>query len=387
MPITVMLLSLCQALLVCGNVLLIAVSPLIGADLAPSSSWSTAPVATQWLGLMSATIPASLIMGRLGRKRGFLLGNLIGLAGALLAAQALVVSHFVLFLLATWLIGVGIGFGQLYRFAAIEAAPAPLRDKAIGLVMGGGVIAAFAGPWLARISREVGEVPFLGSFIGLAALYCLALIILSITRLPTLHATHADGVPRPLGDILKQPAFIIAVVTAMVGYGVMNLAMTATPLAMAGAGHHFDHVSMTIQWHVVAMFLPSFFTGHLSARLGARRVITMGCLLMIGSAFAAQFEAGIAGFNIALILLGLGWNFTFLPATGLLTESYQPVEKARAQAANEFCVFGTVALTALMAGPLVSAFGWASLNLWLIPLCVLPLVLLMWQHRTRLAQA
>lgn len=387
MPITVMLLSLCQALLVCGNVLLIAVSPLIGADLAPSSSWSTAPVATQWLGLMSATIPASLIMGRLGRKRGFLLGNLIGLAGALLAAQAMMVSHFVLFLLATWLIGVGIGFGQLYRFAAIEAAPAPLRDKAIGLVMGGGVIAAFAGPWLARISREVGEVPFLGSFIGLAALYCLALIILSITRLPTLHATHADGVPRPLGDILKQPAFIIAVVTAMVGYGVMNLAMTATPLAMAGAGHHFDHVSMTIQWHVVAMFLPSFFTGHLSARLGARRVITMGCLLLIGSAFAAQFEAGIAGFNIALILLGLGWNFTFLPATGLLTESYQPVEKARAQAANEFCVFGTVALTALMAGPLVSAFGWASLNLWLIPLCVLPLVLLMWQHRTRLAQA
>ncbi|MGY4876848.1 MFS transporter [Vreelandella aquamarina] len=387
MPITVMLLSLCQALLVCGNILLIAISPLIGAELAPSATWSTAPVATQWLGLMCATIPASLIMGRLGRKRGFLLGNLIGLVGALLAAQALMLSHFGLFLLATWLIGVGIGFGQLYRFAAIEAAPASLRDKAIGLVMGGGVIAAFAGPWLARISREIGEVPFLGSFIGLAALYCLALIILSITRLPTLHATHADGVPRPLGDILKQSAFIIAVVTAMVGYGVMNLAMTATPLAMAGAGHHFDHVSMTIQWHVVAMFLPSFFTGHLSARLGARRVIAMGCLLLIGSAFVAQFEAGIVGFNIALILLGLGWNFTFLPATGLLTESYQPVEKARAQAANEFCVFGTVALTALLAGPLVSTFGWASLNLWLIPLCVLPLVLLMWQHRTRLAQA
>lgn len=387
MPITVMLLSLCQALLVCGNILLIAISPLIGAALAPSATWSTAPVATQWLGLMCATIPASLIMGRLGRKRGFLLGNLIGLAGALLAAQALVLSHFGLFLLATWLIGVGIGFGQLYRFAAIEAAPAPLRDKAIGLVMGGGVIAAFAGPWLARISREVGEVPFLGSFIGLAALYCLALIILSITRLPTLRATHADGVPRPLGDILKQPTFVFAVITAMVGYGVMNLAMTATPLAMADAGHHFDHVSMTIQWHVVAMFLPSFFTGHLSARLGARRVIAMGCFLLLCSAVAAQFEAGLAGFNCALILLGLGWNFTFLPATGLLTESYQPVEKARAQAANEFCVFGTVALTALLAGPLVSTFGWASLNLWLIPFSLLPLMLLIWQHRTRLAQA
>lgn len=157
---------------------------------------------------MCATIPASLIIGRLGRKRGFLLGNLIGLVGALLAAQALVVPHFGLFLLATWLIGGGIGFGQIYRFAAIEAAPAPLRDKAIDLVMGGGVIAAFADPWLARISRKVGEVPFLGSFIGLAALYCLALIILSITRLPTLHATPTACLD-PLAISTNSPRLLL----------------------------------------------------------------------------------------------------------------------------------------------------------------------------------
>ena len=387
MPLTVTLLSLCQALLVTGNVLLIAVSPLIGASLAPNASWSTAPVATQWLGLMCATIPASLIMARLGRKRGFMLGNIVGLVGALVAVQALMGEHFGLFLLATWLIGIGIGFGQLYRFAAVEAAPALMRDRAIGLVMGGGVLAAFAGPWLARVSRELGEVPFLGSFVGLAVLYALALAVLMLTRLPPASRTHCEGSALPLGKILRQPGFIVAVSAAMVGYGVMNLAMTATPLAMEGAGHHFNHVSMTIQWHVVAMFLPSFFTGHLATRFGAKQVIVAGCLLLVASALVAQWGIGLVGFNVALILLGLGWNFTFLPATGLLTESYRPVDKARTQAANEFLVFGTAAVTALFAGPLVSGLGWAMLNLLLIPVALVPLVVLVWQHRIRLASA
>ena len=387
MPLTVTLLSICQALLITGNVLLNAVSPLIGASLAPSTFWSTAPVATQWLGLMCATIPASLMMARLGRKRGFMLGNLVGLIGALIAVQALIGERFGLFLLATWLIGIGIGFGQLYRFAAVEAAPMPMRDRAIGLVMGGGVLAAFAGPWLARVSRELGDVPFLGSFVGLAALYALALVVLMQTQLPPASRTHGEGNALPLGKILRQPAFILAVSAAMVGYGVMNLAMTATPLAMARAGHHFNHVSMTIQWHVVAMFLPSFFTGHLSSRFGAKQVIVAGCLLLVASGLVAQLGVGLAGFNVALILLGLGWNFTFLPATGLLTESYRPVDKARTQAANEFLVFGTAAITALLAGPLVSSLGWATLNLVLIPIALVPLAVLVWQHRDRLASA
>ena len=336
---------------------------------------------------MCATIPASLIMARLGRKRGFILGNLLGLVGALVAVQALIGERFGLFLLSTWLIGIGIGFGQLYRFAAVEAAPTPMRDRAIGLVMGGGVLAAFAGPWLARVSRELGEVPFLGSFVGLAALYALALVVLMLTQLPPASRTHGEGNALPLGKILRQPGFIVSVSAAMVGYGMMNLAMTATPLAMAGAGHHFNHVSMTIQWHVVAMFLPSFFTGHLATRFGAKQVIVAGCLLLVASALVAQLGISLAGFNVALILLGLGWNFTFLPATGLLTESYRPVDKARTQAANEFLVFGTAAITALLAGPLVSGLGWATLNLVLIPIALVPLAVLVWQHRTRLENA
>ena len=381
MPLTVTLLSLCQALLVSGNILLIAVSPLIGASLASTANWATAPVASQWLGLMCATIPASLIMGRLGRKRGFVLGNLIGLIGTAVAISALRQQSFGLFLLATWLIGIGIGFGQLYRFAALEAAPEALRDKALGLVMGGGVLAAFAGPWLARFSRELSETPFLGSFVGLGVLYVLALGILLCTRLPVAFVQAVEGEKKPLSAILRQPGFLLAVSAAAIGYGVMNLAMTATPLAMAGAGHDFNHVATTIQWHVVAMFLPSFFTGHLTARFGAPRMIGAGCLLLVASAVAAQFDAGFAGFNVALILLGLGWNFTFLPATGLLTQSYQPADKARTQAANEFLVFGTVALTALLAGPLVNTLGWAMLNALLIPVSLLPVVLLIWQRR------
>lgn len=387
MPLTVTLLSLCQALLVSGNILLIAVSPLIGASLAPTATWATAPVASQWLGLMCATIPASLIMGRLGRKRGFVLGNLVGLVGTAVAIAALRQQSFGLFLLATWLIGIGIGFGQLYRFAAIEAAPSALRDKALGLVMGGGLLAAFFGPWLARFSRELSETPFLASFIGLGVLYVLALGILLCTRLPTAFVDVVEGERKPLSAILRQPIFLLAVGSAAIGYGVMNLAMTATPLAMAGAGHDFNHVATTIQWHVVAMFLPSFFTGHLTTRFGAPRMIGTGCLLLAASAGVAQFDAGLVGFNLALILLGLGWNFTFLPATGLLTQSYQPADKARTQAANEFLVFGTVALTALLAGPLVSTLGWATLNALLIPVSLLPIGLLMWQHRLPLRTA
>ncbi|SHF01554.1 Predicted arabinose efflux permease, MFS family [Modicisalibacter ilicicola DSM 19980] len=379
MPVTVILLSLCQALLVSGNILLVAVSPLIGAKLAPGAGWATAPVAMQWLGLMCATIPASLIMARLGRKRGFVLGNLVGLGGVGVASLALINEQFLLFMLSTWLLGIGIGFGMLYRFAAVEAAAPEQRDRAIGLVMGGGVLAAFFGPWLARASRALVDTPFLGSFLGLGMLYLLALVILLLLRLPPPQATHSDGPARPMAAIMRQPAFIIAVLTGLIGYGVMNLAMTATPLAMEREGFHFDHVATTIQWHVLAMYLPAFFTGWLTARMGPRPVIVLGCLMLTGCGIVVQFDTSLPGYYTALILLGLGWSFTFLPATGLLTETYRPAEKARTQAANEFLIFSTVGVTALLAGPLEAYLGWAGLNALLLPLSLLPLVALLWQ--------
>lgn len=381
MPRVVLLLSLCQALLVSGNILLIAVSPLIGSQLAPSPMWSTAPVATQWLGLMCATIPASLIMGRLGRRRGFVLGNLLGLSGACLAMLALQAQQFVLFLASTWLIGIGIGFGQLYRFAAVEAAPEGGRDRAIGLVMGGGVLAAFAGPWLARNSQALADTPYLGSFFGLAGLYLLALILLRWVHITAPAPQHDTATTqRPLLHIMRQPSFILAATSAMVGYGVMNLAMTATPIAMSHDGHDFNQVATTIQWHVVAMFLPSFLTGRLTARFGPVTMIVTGCLLLAASVAVAQLQTSYTHFVAGLVLLGLGWNFTFLPATGLLTEVHTPQERARTQAANEFLVFSTVAITALIAGPLVDTMGWATLNAALLPLCLLPPLTLLWRR-------
>ncbi|MBY5970382.1 MFS transporter [Halomonas denitrificans] len=376
MPTGVVLLSLCQALLVSGNILLIAVSPLIGQALAPTPWLSTLPVATQWLGLMLATLPASLIMGRLGRKRGFVIGNLIGLGGTVAACVTLVAGNFVGFAMATTAIGIGIGFGQLYRFAAIEIAPAQARDRAVGLVMGGGVLAAFFGPWLARFSQDASVTPFLGSFIGLGALYLIALGLLLVIPLPPVDRQARNEPARPMAELLRQSKLWLAILGAMVGYGVMNLAMTATPLAMATHGHAFHHVSMTIQWHVLAMFVPSFFTGRLTQRLGAPSMIALGCVLLMASALTALGPSTIAGFNITLVLLGLGWNFTFLPATGLLTECYQPAEKARVQALNEFLVFTTAAITALAAGPLVGVLGWQTLNLWLLPMAALPLVVI-----------
>ncbi|WP_227369804.1 MFS transporter [Halomonas sp. M20] len=380
MPLTVTLLSLCQALLVSGNILLIAVSPLIGAELAPGPNWATAPVAMQWLGLMCATIPASLIMGRLGRKRGFMLGNLIGLGGVLVAGLALVGEQFGTFMLGTWLIGIGIGFGMLYRFAAVEAATPELKDRAIGLVMGGGVLAAVLGPWLARSSQGLFETPFLGSFLGLGLLYVIALIVLAFTRLPPPQTTHDDGPARPLSEIVRQPTFIVAALTGLIGYGVMNLAMTATPLAMHRAGFHFDHVATTIQWHVLAMFVPAFFTGRLTAYFGARPMIVVGCLLLAACGLLAQLSVTLYGYYSALMLLGLGWNLTFLPATGLLTVTYRTSEKARTQATNEFLVFTTVGLTSLLAGPLEASLGWAGLNAVLLPLALIPIVALLWQR-------
>lgn len=380
LPLSVVLLSLCQALLVSGNILLIAVSPLIGDKLAPSPWLATLPIASQWLGLMGATIPASLIMGRLGRRRGFTLGNVIGLSGALAAAWALMEGNFWGFTAATFAIGIGIGFGQLYRFAATEAAPVAARDRAIGLVMGGGVLAAFFGPWLARHSQDLATTPFLGSFIGLAVLYTVALVILRFTSLPASHAQHQQGTARPLGTLLRQPRFVLAVISAMIGYGVMTLSMTAAPLAMSHSGHPFNHVATTIQWHVLAMFVPSFFTGRLTERFGRECMIIIGCLLLVASALAAFSTLDSIRFTAAMILLGLGWNFTFLPATALLTECHRPEEKARVQAANEFLVFSTVAFASLAAGPSAVLLGWSGLNLLLLPLASIPLVVILLQR-------
>ncbi|MGB0467155.1 MAG: MFS transporter [Pontibacterium sp.] len=367
MNINVLLLAFCQALLTTGNILLVSVTALIGRDLAPSAAMTTLPVAMQFVGLMAATIPASLIMKKIGRKNGFYLGNSIGIGGAVACIIALSGNQFPLFCLGTFLLGIGIGFGTLYRFAAVEVCKPDQKNRAISLVMAGGIIAAIAGPTLAISSQKWVDVPFQGAFIGLLGLYVLALVLLSLIRIPPAPADEHSGPARPIREIMAQPDFITAVVVGMVGYAVMNLLMTATPLAMDRCGYSFGSVVNVIEWHVLGMFVPSFFTGSLVNRFGIKTIIYTGALLLIGCILINLTGTSEWHFFTALLLLGVGWNFMFIPATQMLVGTYKPAEKSKSQAANEFLVFGMVTLSALTSGWLEASLGWFTMNWMMLP--------------------
>ena len=366
----VFLLSGCQALLTTGNILLVSVVALIGQSLSAEPALTTFPVATQFIGLMLATIPASLIMRRIGRKNGFYLGNAVGILGAIVCIQALNWQQFYLFSFGTFLLGIGIGFGTLYRFAAVEVCPEEQRSKAISFVMAGGVIAAVIGPQLAIISQDIlGEAEFMGAFFGLLILYTIALVMLFFTHIP--HAgAEVDGEQRPLLSILAQPKFIVAAIVGMVSYVVMNLLMTATPLAMARCGFSFSQAAHVIEWHVLGMFVPSFFTGSLISRFGVNRVMYAGSLFMLGCIGINLMGVSEWHFWTALLFLGIGWNFMFISATQLVTTAYRPAEKAKSQAANEFIVFSMVTVSALSSGWMEAALGWQAMNWIVLPLII-----------------
>ncbi len=378
----VVLLSLCQALLTTGNILLVAVTGLIGQDLAPSASLTTLPVACQFAGLMLATIPASLIMRRIGRRNGFFLGNSVGIAGALVSVLALSSSQFALFCLGTFLLGIGIGFGTLYRFAAVETCQPGEESKAISLVMAGGVLAAVLGPNLAIFSRQwFGPQSFAGAFAALLLLYIVALILLSRIRMVSHDSVEQTGESRPLKEILLQPGFISAVVAAMVSYTVMVLLMTATPLAMQRCGFSFASAATVIEWHVLGMFAPAFFTGQLINRFGVRTIMQLGAVLFLGCIALNLHGNSEWHFRAALLLLGVGWNFMFIGATQLVTRTYSPAEKAKTQAANEFMIFSMVTLASLGAGWMESALGWTTTNMLMLPLVLWAMLVLGWFSR------
>ncbi|MEZ8356128.1 MFS transporter [Vibrio splendidus] len=372
----VWLLSLCQALLMTGNILLISVIGLIGKQIAPSVSMITLPVALQFLGLMAATIPASLISGKLGRKRGFSIGNVVGITGASLATYALSQQNFYLFCFATFLLGIGIGFGTLYRFAAIEVCDENARHRAISISMAGGVLAAVLGPNLAIMSQQWSQDGlYIGAFASLIGLNILALLILQTIQFPKVSFNSQAPKSDPLSVIVKAPNFIGAVFAAMVAYAVMNILMTATPLAMIGCGFDFTKAAGVIEWHVLGMFVPAFFTGSLIEKFGSRMMILAGGVLFVVCIAINIHGESIWHFRAALVVLGVGWNFMFIAATGLFSQSYQSQNKAKAQAFNEFIVFGCVTITGMLSGWLESTAGWQNLNIYVLPF-VLAVILL-----------
>jgi predicted MFS family arabinose efflux permease len=366
-------LAIGQALMLSSIVLAMTLAGIVGAVLAPDKGLATLPVAAMVLGTAIASIPASLLMRRIGRRGGFLVGAAIGIAGSVLAALGIQSGSFAAFVAGHLLVGSYQGFANYYRFAAAEAAGAANAGRAISWVVAGGVVAAFVGPQIAVWGRD-WMLPslFMGSYLAQGALSLAALALLTLLRLPAPKA--AGGEPaRPLAQIARQPALRAAIVGAAIGYMVMIMAMTATPLAMLGCGFGTDEVRPVIQWHVFGMFAPSFFTGSLVARFGAPRVMQAGFVLLIGHVAIAVSGVEVLHFLSALILLGVGWNFAFVGGTALLTQTYRASEQTKVQALNEAIVFSLVALGSLGAGWLYDRFGWVTLNLAALPLLLLAL--------------
>ncbi|MBQ4877352.1 MFS transporter [Pseudoalteromonas luteoviolacea] len=373
----VFLLACCQGLMTTGNILLVTISALVGQKLSASDTLITLPIATQMLGLLLATVPASLVMAKTGRKLGFSIGNIIGTSGAILGYLALINSQFYLFCLATFLIGIGIGFATLYRFAAIEVSDKPAR--AISMIMASGVIAAVLGPNLAVwVNHYLPEINFANSFLALTCVYLLALTLLQLVTFNEVSGQQSQLQQRPIKSIITQPQFMIAAFIGMISYSVMNLLMTATPLAMHRHGFDLAQSALVIEWHVLGMFLPSFFTGKLIEKSSPVVVIIVGCILMLTCSVINLLGVSHWHFLIALFALGVGWNFMFISATSLVSETYQPHERAKSQAANEFVVFSMVVLSSLFAGWLESEIGWQALNIGSIPIVVLALLASAW---------
>ena len=365
------LLALSQAMLITGTSLLLASCALVGMTLTSIKSLATLPLALLFLAQMATTIPASLYMQRVGRRLGFMTSAVFGMAGAAIATIGVLQAEFSIFCFGTILIGVFNGFGQYYRFAAAETAPEDYRSRAISYVLAGGLIAAFAGPNLAKWSRQLLPAEFAGSYAILIEIYLLALGISFFLRMPEPGEDARVTGGRPLGEIARQPAYLVAVASAMVGYGVMNFIMIATPLAMHDYAHPFSDTAFVIQWHVFGMFVPSFFTGQLIRKFGTANIILVGVLLL-GLCVGINFTGiAVIHFWSSLIFLGFGWNFMFVGATTLLTETYFLNEKAKAQALNDFIVFGTVTLTSLSSGAVQNILGWKTINMAVIPFLIL----------------
>jgi MFS family permease len=380
----VIVLALCQALMMIGTSTLIAEAALAGHLLATNKALATLPLGLQQLGAMSATFPASFLMKRIGRRGGFTVGTLFGITGTAIATAAVFWGSFELFCVGTALNGVYNGFGLFYRFAAADGAPPNRRAKAISYVLAGGLIAAFVGPETAKLTKDLfAPIEFAGSFAALIVVAFLALLIVQLIDIPAPTAAERSEPGRPLAEIAAQPTFIVAALTSMIGWSSMTFLMTATPLAMVACGHSFDSAAFVIQWHIIAMYAPSFFTGHLINRVGIMNLILLGAALLAGAAFVNLSGLAVTQFWVGLVLLGLGWNFTFVGASTLLTETYRPSEKAKAQAANDFLMFGAVTFAAFSSGATLHLFGWTTINMGVLPGIALIAVAALWLRRRR----
>ncbi|MGC3982398.1 MAG: MFS transporter [Steroidobacteraceae bacterium] len=385
---TALLFAAAQAMYQTASVAMVAVGGLVGLQLAPDPRLATLPLGMVMVAATASMIPAALFMQRYGRRMGFLLGCVLGMASGAVATASVLLHSFNLFLIANALLGVYGAFAGYYRFAAADAVSLDFRSQALSWVVAGGVVAAVLGPAIVRYSSGVAPelTSFLIPFVAMIVLGLIALALVSRLHIPHATATtSADaGEARPLQTIMQQPVFLAALASTTIGFAVMVMVMTATPIAMKLCGLPLSASTNVIQWHVLGMFVPSFFTGKLIQRVGVLPIIVTGALL-----FAAQVAINLSGvaygnFVTALILLGVGWNFLFIGGSTLLTQNYRPSERTRTQAAHDFIVYGLSSAASLGAGGLLTALGWHAVNLVALPAVLLVLVAvgnLLWQRR------
>jgi len=370
------LLACCQALLLTNAAGLVTMNGLVGYALSDTKTLATFGVTAYVLGSAVSTMPASLWMARVGRRTGFMAGALINIGGCALAVFAISRGSFVLYCVATAVIGIYNAFGLQYRFAAAEVAAPADKARAISLVLAGGIVGGFIGPESVLWAVDLFPTRYVGGFVVLCAYAVLALAVQSRVRVPAPTLEERTGGGRPLSKIVRQPVFIVAVLAAALGYGLMNLLMTATPIAMTLCSHPFAATALVIEWHVVAMYAPGFVTGSLIRRFGVLNVILAGIVLVVAC--------------VAVALVGAGWNFMYTGGTTLLTEAYTPAEKARTQGANDFIVFSTMVVSSFASGALVSAAGWEAMNRAVLPFLAVIAAAVLWyagRRRVRLRRA
>jgi MFS family permease len=367
--------SLCSAV----TVMLFGSAGLVGTVLAPDRAWATLPLTAFVTGTLIASFPSAMLMKRFGRKPVFIGGAVTGLVGTALAAQAIIWGHFGLFVAACALQGVYQATANYYRFAAADAASDEFRPRAISWVLTGGVAAAFLGTLIVMgTAKLLDPFMFAASYLTGAGLAILAMPVLAALSVPPPVEIKLGEEGRALPQILRDPRFLAAMLSGMISYGLMNLVMTASPIAMVDCGLTVNDAAFALQWHVLAMYVPSFFTGGLITRFGAARITAAGLFLLGAAGVVALSGIAFHHFAIALILLGLGWNFGFIGATALLTRCYSPAERDRAQGINEFAISATVAFASLSSGKILAAAGWSAVNLTVFPAVAISLALLLW---------
>ncbi|OGA35342.1 MAG: MFS transporter [Betaproteobacteria bacterium RIFCSPLOWO2_12_FULL_64_23] len=383
----VALLAGCQAMLFTNNVTLISLAALAGFSLADNKMLSTLPATAYVVGAALTTLPASFFMKRFGRRTGFQVGTSMGIVGAAVCCLALWLHSFWLLCAGVLVLGVYNAFGQYYRFAAADSASYDFKAKAISLVLTGGLAGGIIAPELSKHTTDMFAVPFLGAYASLILFCLITMVLLAFIRIPPPSLAERHEPVRPLAQIMAQPAFIVAVTGSALGYGVMSLLMTATPLAMGLCGHAYSSTALVIEWHVIGMFAPSFFTGSLIKRFGVLGVMLAGVALEALCVGVALSGVLVANFWWALVLLGVGWNFLYVGGTTLLTECYRVSEKAKAQGMHDFLVFLTTATSSFSSGLLMHRNGWEMLNYAALPVLAVICAALAWLALRRRAAA